>query len=815
MPRPFAALPEDQRRQNVEAIVHFLASTGKAERERPDRKQIATGFDLYHKVGCVACHGTRTPQGTPDKTFALSVPLPDVRGKYHLAGLRAFLQNPHQTRPSGRMPRLLNGKEAQEIANYLLQGIAYDTPSPNLNYAYYEGSWDKLPDLAKLKPRATGTAGGFDVTLARRANDFALKFDGFLKIDRAGDYRFHVTSDDGSKLWIDDKLVVVNDGIHPPQTVTGKAKLTKGVHKLTVGLFNGGGGVELGVQIEGPGIGRQEITPYVFLTPQGNPAPKTPVAKTDDGPLEVQPALAEKGRALFASAGCANCHQLNLGQRVASTLQAPALASLKPDTGCLAPAPTGKAPWFGLDTVQRRALAAATKSPVPAGDVPANESIGRVMATFNCYACHERNKVGGATEQLNPYFKTAQPEMGDEGRLPPPLTGVGAKLNAEYLRHLLDEGAHDRPYMFTRMPGFGNDNVGVLVTLFANADPAPAAPKVALTARPQKIKAEARHLIGGQALGCIKCHTFAGHKAEGVQGIDMTLMTRRLKHDWFHNYLLNPNKYRPGTRMPAAWPDGQVMLPKFLGGSADKQIEGVWVYLSAGNKALLPVGLKKQSIPLVPTTEAIVYRNFIEGGGPRAIAVGYPEHANLCFDANNLRLAMIWQGAFIDAARHWTDRGVGYEPPLGDNILHLPTTVGFAVLEKPDAPWPTKSARDLAGYHFAGYRLGKDRRPTFLYEINGVKVEDFPNAVQTKEQSGIRRELTVTGDAAQPLFFRAAAGTRIEPLGDGWYRINGEWRMRIQSDARPVVRTSGGQTELLVPIPLHDGKTRIVQEYQW
>lgn len=65
----------------------------------------------------------------------------------------------------------------------------------------------------------------------------------------------------------------------------------------------------------------------------------------------------------------------------------------------------------------------------------------------------------------------------------------------------------------------------------------------------------------------------------------------------------------------------------------------------------------------MPDREPIIYRNFIEGAGARAIGVGYPEKVNLAFDANSLRVAMIWQGAFIDAARHWRDRGVGYQPP--------------------------------------------------------------------------------------------------------------------------------------------------------
>ena len=99
-------------------------------------------------------------------------------------------------------------------------------------------------------------------------------------------------------------------------------------------------------------------------------------------------------------------------------------------------------------------------------------------------------------------------------------------------------------------------------------------------------------------------------------------------------------------------------------------------------------------MPLVPTDEAIIYRNFIQGAGNRAIAVGFPEKLNLAFDANELRLALIWKGGFIDAARHWTDRGAGAEGPLGDDILQLPPGPGFAVLPKTDAPWPTANPRE-------------------------------------------------------------------------------------------------------------------------
>jgi mono/diheme cytochrome c family protein len=811
MPDVLAGFSERERGAAVEALVHLLASTGKPKSERPDRKQISAGRDLFHKVGCTACHETRDAAGKITQVLPTSVPI--AKTKYTVASLKSFLENPLASRPSGRMPGILSGKEAHAVASYLLQDIAPSAAVFNMSYAYYEGSWgDKLPDFARIKPTEEGKAADFDVTVARRTDSMALKFDGYLKVDKDSQYKFWLTSDDGSKLWIDDKLVVSNDGVHAATLVTNSAFLGKGVHKLTLGIFNAGGGVELSVDISGGGLPRQSLAPHVFLTPEAQVAP-TPAKKEANEDAEivaVDTALVDKGRGLFASLGCANCHQLNVGgQTIAPKNTAPTLAKLQPAGGCLESVPKKNVPWFSLSAVQRSALAAAIKSPAPKV-TDAQEVIARSLATFNCYACHDRDKIGGPEEERNKSFATVQPEMGDEGRLPPSLNGVGAKLKPDYLRKILDQGSHDRPYMHARMPRFGDANVGHLVKLFADTDKLEPAAAVKFSHSPAKVKADGRHLVGSQAFGCIKCHTFKGQKAEGVQGIDMALMPARLQRDWFVQYLLDPNKFRPGTRMPAAWPKGEVVLTKILDGKAMHQIEGIWVYLSDGNKAQLPVGMSKQSIPLIPTGEAIIYRNFIEGGGPRAIGVGYPEKVNVCFDANNLRLAMIWQGAFIDAARHWTDRGSGFEPPLGDNILHLPQGVSFAALGSEADAWPTKSAKE-SGAQFKGYRLGKDERATFLYRVNGADIEDTPNALIDGNTQGLRRTLVVQG-SVHDLYYRAAVADKIESVGDGWYRVGSDLRVRIDG---AELRQSNGKMELLVRVRLNGGKATMVQDYVW
>jgi mono/diheme cytochrome c family protein len=814
MPHLLANDPE--REQKVEALVHFLSSTGIVKQERPQGKNVGTGRDLYHKVGCVACHGTRKADGSADLVLPSSVPLGNLKEKYSITSLSLFLESPHLTRPSGRMPQILNGKESKEVATFLLQGIK--TPPPmgrgTTTYAYYEGDWDKLPDFSKMKAQSQGTGVALDLTAARRGNNYGLRFEGYFQADREADYTFATNSDDGSKIYVDGKLVVDNDGIHPPQTRRGKIKLTKGNHKVTLDFFQGGGGAELSAQVEAPGFGSYNLAELLAAT-EADLEKKKPEVKNDDPDyLEIQPALVEKGKALFASSGCASCHQMTVNkQPLLSSLTAPVLGKVEPGKGCLADAPQSGKPWYALSASQRAALMAAIKTPVPPASTP-KEKVAETFVRLNCYACHVRDKVGGRLEELDKSFQTVQPEMGDEGRLPPPLDGVGAKLNPAYLKQLLDKGAHDRPYMHTRMPGFGDANVGHLIEAFAALDSLPETPAVKFEQTPARVKATARHLVGAQAFGCIKCHTFAGQKAEGVQGIDMAIMTQRVRRDWFHAYVSDPQSIRPGTRMPAAFLKGKSVLPEFLDGTALQQVEAMWAYLSDGTKAQLPLGASAKSIPLMPTDGAILYRNFIDGGGPRAIGVGYPERIHLTFDANDLRLALLWEGAFIDAARHWTDRGVGQQGPLGDNVLKLAGGTPFAILGKDGDAWPGTPARQR-GYRFLGYRLSVDDRPTFLYSVEGVKVEDLPTPVADKVAT-LRRSLKLTSEKpVEGLSYRAATGNKIEAKEDGWYLIDGTWRVKLEGAAPAQIRTIGGKMELIVPVRFADGKAEILQTYKW
>ena len=809
MPSVLAGLPEAERTTVATAIVHFLAATGAVTHTNPMRQQVSRGEVLYHSIGCVACHGERKdPAAAP---LATSIPLGTPSRKYTLPGMTKFLENPLAVRPGGRMPHLnLSPADARDIASFLLNDL--DIAS-GLQYAYYEGNWDKLPDFSKLTPKEVGDAGNFDVSVAKRKDNFALRFDGTIKLDKDGDYRFLIGSDDGSRLWIDEKIAVDNDGVHGYEQKRKAMKMKAGLHTFAVEFFEKTGGEELAVDFEGPGTTQQPLITIVV-------APAT--AKGSAPPAEdfqIDPELAAKGKEFFITLGCASCHELKQdGKKIATKLTSPELMRLKGTGGCLSEAP-GKTPFFALNTRQQETLAAAiaaAKSP-PAGALPPGEFVTRTLVRYNCLACHQRGEIGGVEEARNPHFQSDMPEMGDEGRIPPHLTGVGAKLSPQWLKTVFDQGAKDRPYMFTRMPKFGSQNVGELIVALEQADAAfiHAAPQLNVDEGDKKFKAAGRRLVGGQGFSCIKCHTFADKRSTGIQALSLTTMTKRLRRDWFHHYLLNPLGYRPGTRMPTAFPNGQTTLPDVLDGTPPTQIGAIWAFLSDGDKAPLPVGLVTGQMEVMVLNEAVVYRNFIEGAGPRGIGVGYPEKLNLAFDANGDRIAMLWQGAFIDAAKHWTGRGAGFQGPLGDNILKLPDGIPFSALADTQAEWPKLTAKE-AGYQFRGYHLvGKARQPVFMYSAGVVAIEDHPSPVGEGDLFAMHRTLTLTADKpAGNLWFRAATGSKIEAAGENAFKIDGKWTLKVTAAGKPELRQKG-QHELLVPVVFSGNKAEIQLTYDW
>jgi hypothetical protein len=225
-------------------------------------------------------------------------------------------------------------------------------------------------------------------------------------------------------------------------------------------------------------------------------------------------------------------------------------------------------------------------------------------------------------------------------------------------------------------------------------------------------------------------------------------------------------------------------------------------------------------MPLVVKDEAIIYRNFITGVSSRGIAVGLPGGVNAAFDAELCNVGLVWRGAFMDAKRHWTDRGTGTQPPLGYAVVALDKNVPLAVLAGADAPWPA-APKDLpwgdwpAGYKFGGYTLDKKGIPTFRYAFNGVEVEDrmeaAPAAASHSGHTGATIQRVVTLRSGKPvdgLHFRLVSGKPVAAGKNGVFPL--DEGVALQA-AGAVVRG----TDLVVPVTFKDGAARIEVSYVW
>ena len=812
MPDLFAGLDDAERTKQVTALTHFLAQTGSVADAMGDSAAVGRGQQLFHSIGCIACHA---PIKEDVESPANSVPLGAIADKYSLTSLTTFLKNPLAVRPSGRMPNFkLDDKQSRDIASFFFRDKKI---AANVNFAYYEGDWPMVPDFGTLKPKTEGHSSGFDVGVRQRDNSFGIRFTGFIHLPKEGEYQFFLGSDDGSQLSIDSKRIIDNDGVHPHNIKDARVRLTEGVHKVQVDYCEVGGDESLSVEFQGPGFPRQPLASITTITKE------LPKKEVSGEVFTFDENLAKQGQQLFASIGCASCHKLKLGdQHVASTAKAKKLSDLSNvDAGCLATSPVKGVPHYRLGDAQRKHIAAALKTLSQADDTP-EKSIHRTLAQFNCFACHSRNKVGGVDEARNEFFTSTMKEMGDEGRIPPALDGVADKLTEKWLKGILDNGSKDRPYMLTMMPQFGGGNVGHLQAALQDVDQRAEARIPDYELPDSKMKAIGRRLAGEKGLGCIKCHTFDKFKATGIQSIDLTIMSDRLRKDWFHRYMANPQTYRPGTRMPAPWPFGQATIRDVLdGGNVEQQVakqkESVWLFLEDGKKAGIPAGLNSGGIILKPETAPIIYRNFIEGVSPRGIAVGYPERVNLCFDAETFSLALIWENDFIDASKHWNGRGQGFQPPLGDNVFDLVRGVPFANLETADASWPTDPAA-RQGYRFLGYKFNSSRQPVFRYSKDRIAISDaiVPRRNEKKLASFERTIRLESPSPVEGFFYRAAAASKIENV-NGEFILDGHLKLTLGTEQAKsaVIRQNGNKTELLIPVTFANGRAEITQLYEW
>jgi len=113
----------------------------------------------------------------------------------------------------------------------------------------FPGRFEALPDFDALPSGTRVPVAALALPATPAAEFVARRYTGFVELPEDGIWRFALTSDDGSRLFIDDELVVDNDGLHGPEERQGDVALARGAHHLRVEWFNRTGGAQLELRL--------------------------------------------------------------------------------------------------------------------------------------------------------------------------------------------------------------------------------------------------------------------------------------------------------------------------------------------------------------------------------------------------------------------------------------------------------------------------------------------------------------------------------------------------------------------------------------
>jgi hypothetical protein len=128
-------------------------------------------------------------------------------------------------------------------------------------YKHTTGAFSDIDLINWSMVEYKGKVNNFTLTPRTQEDYYNFQFEGYLYISRAGSYQFQTYSDDGSRVTIDNTLVVDNDGRHAGRTISGNLiSLNSGPHVINVKYFEYNSAQTLIVRYKGPDTGNNWLT---------------------------------------------------------------------------------------------------------------------------------------------------------------------------------------------------------------------------------------------------------------------------------------------------------------------------------------------------------------------------------------------------------------------------------------------------------------------------------------------------------------------------------------------------------------------------
>lgn len=441
------------------------------------------------------------------------------------------------------------------------------------------------------------------------------------------------------------------------------------------------------------------------------------------------------GQRWFRSLNCNRCHDLP-GDPPPDSPIAPLLAEMGEGRPCFTKQAPGHPRYTLTDATHQHFVSKIPEALESTSDARSN--LHRQLLQFNCVACHARDKFSGIDQDRRGYFETiGNVDLGDEGRLPPPLDGGGGKLRSDWFSKVIAGKTKPlRPYMHARMPRFPDSLGNPLHASFKKVDAATQPEEHRELPKTKESIANGRKLL---AVGCIQCHPIAGEALPGVVGVDLANINKRLHPSWFSRFLRNPGKIKPRTRMPSFFETPNAENAVLTDAEVGQQIAAMWHYLNSVTRENLPEPILKAreaNYKLVPTDRPLLLRTFMNDVGTRAIAVGFPAGRHLAYDAEGGRPALLWKGDFLDAEGTWFVRFAPPAVPLGSDLQRLPP---LFLLGKANAEHANSQQNPDVQPRYRGYTLDADGVPTFESDWGPWRITERWDA----DSNRMRRTVTV------------------------------------------------------------------------
>lgn len=562
----------------------------------------ARGERLFVELGCHGCHlaeGYETLAKEDDKPV-IGPSLRRIGAKVDPAWLVRWIQNPHEFRPRTRMPNFMfDETQATQIAAFLLAST-------------------KDSSAAWVAEHAAPASVQDAEAVAR----------GKAVVDTVGCRACHALSDDEVAGELG-----ANKDIAP--NLSGVAEKTD-ARWLYHWVKNPRGFSDVArmPSLRLTNAEAEDVTAYLLTLGAPKPGPADLDARLHE------PGAVAAGEKLVRKYGCAGCHEIpgmelesrigaelsNYGKKVKEEFFFGDRIDLHEDwetfTYHKLKEPRGYAtkwieqlmPQFDLADDDVHALMVFLRGRT---DAKINETFRyshsfstavvdgqRLASRYNCTGCHVIDGRGGDIRRL--YEKKPT-------EAPPNLLGEGAKVQAPWLYDFLKAPTPIRPWLSVRMPTFGFDDheTATAVQYFTGLDMVDSPFTYVNVHDYVGANVEAGKLLASQDyLACFSCHVRGDQLPEGEKDSwapDLAMAATRLRPEWVIDWLRDPQKLLPGTKMPSFYadPDNPDGPPDILGGDDEAQIRALRDYvISIGleRDGQLPVQMTRVE-PNVPAVE--------------------------------------------------------------------------------------------------------------------------------------------------------------------------------------------------------------------